>query len=116
MNPEFDRIVRQTGVNPNIYNNQRPQMLPRSNEPAPRPRGRRVNRSIGGSSTTPTTLRVGPLEEADTTGARIIALQSREIDDGLKLIYEWTRTQKIDYLEFEDLMAEVTSKIVKKIR
>jgi len=70
----------------------------------------------GHQSTIPSPLHVGPLQEIETPSARIIALKNRDVDGGLKLIYDWTRTQKIDYKEFEELMAEFTSRIFKQIR
>lgn len=123
MNPEFERIIRQSGVNSNQLNRPQQRSLPISSRPQqqsePQSRFHRKfsnKKLMGHQPTIPSPLHVGPLEEGESPGGRIIALQSRGVDDGLKLIYDWTRTQKIDYKEFEDLMAEFTSKILKQIR
>lgn len=119
MNPEFDRIVRQAGVNPNVFQHQgQSKQLPRPNDSTPRIRRRFSNKKFmgGGAQKMPSPLHVGPLEEIGTPAGRITALKNKGFDEGLKLIYDWTITKSIDFKEFEDLMAEFTSKLFKQIR
>jgi len=74
------------------------------------------NVSTPGDQNTMNKPTVGPLYEYEKPETRKSAVQSRDTDDALKLIFQLVKTGAIKYDEFEDLLVELIHKVMSHLK